>query len=197
MVAFYTRAIVLKEYLNMTKWISFECHGIHYHLSHLQPKAVIFLQPADKGKPERKFKVVVSYSHHCFSRHIEDEEQIDRDMIMDNPKKTDPRIFDQKRYELSQKLPGIIEDLGNRICFHTDHSNFFTIEILDDKLEKIEYEVYFKVFRSETDGLVNLIVQSAYTRDAKNKENRPKKKKINFFTILFNTQHKKRIRRPE
>jgi len=48
--------------------------------------------------------------------------------------------------------------------------------------------------RAAKKGVVNLYVQSAYVRDAEHASNRPKKKPISFFVILFNTLHNKPIK---
>ena len=58
----------------------------------------------------------------------------------------------------------MIKSLGDRVCWHTHHGNYFTIELVTQEGEVIEYEVYFDVTRASRKGWLNLIVQTAYVR---------------------------------
>lgn len=109
------------------------------------------------------------------------------------------RHFDFRRYELSFHLPGIVDGLMTRKCFHTERGNYFTLDVLDDKGNKVEYEVYFTVSKSSKPGFINLYIQSAYPRDAAHRSGRPKKnpKPIGFPIILYNTLNKIPIKVPK
>ena len=72
--------------------------------------------------------------------------------------------------------------------------SLMVFEILTEEGEKVEYDIFFEVSRAAKKGVVNLYVQSAYVRDAEHASNRPKKKPISFFVILFNTLHNKPIK---
>lgn len=107
------------------------------------------------------------------------------------------RIFDFVRYELSKRLPEIIEGLGQRKCYHTGEGNFFSVEIIQENGRVIEYDIFFVASRSSLKGKINLSVQSAYIRDAEYASSRPVKKPIGFFVILFNTLNNKPIHTPQ
>jgi hypothetical protein len=95
---------------------------------------------------------------------------------------------------LSNLLPGIVRELGNRRCYHTGKENFFTIELADHQGNRVEYEIYFTASRSSKRGVINLFVQSAYVRDAQHASNQPHKKPIGFYVILQNVQSNRPIR---
>jgi len=66
---------------------------------------------------------------------------------------------------------------------------------VDEKGEKIEYEVYFDVTRAATrKGWLYLTVQSAYARTRNRAGARPARRKILFETIARNRQMGKKIR---
>jgi hypothetical protein len=127
---------------------------------------------------------------HCFTRSVDGENQ--RGLFYSDNQET--RIFDFRRYKLSFYLPGIIKTLDQRECFHTNHKNYFTIEVINDEGQKVDYEVYFEV--KKVKGSLELFINSAYPRDPERIINRPKKKKIRFYVILYNILHNKRIRKP-
>lgn len=75
-----------------------------------------------------------------------------------------------------------------RKCFHAKNDNYLTIALIDNKGNSVDYEIYFSVSRSSKPGVVNLFVQSAYSRDAHhraNKTNPAKLTLIPFAVILF------------
>ena len=73
--------------------------------------------------------------------------------------------------------------------------NAHTGQTLSEDDVPIEYEVYFNVAR-EKDGILKLFVESAYVRDNTHASSQPKKKKINFFVIAYNTFQGKQIKIP-
>ena len=73
-----------------------------------------------------------------------------------------------------------------RKCFHGNRENYLTVEIVDQSGNTVDYEIYFTVSRSSKPGVIDLHVQSAYTRDVRHAANRPKMKEIAFPVILFN-----------
>jgi hypothetical protein len=128
---------------------------------------------------------------HCFTRGLPRGAQQPNPALLyaDSREK---REFDFQRYELSKRLPAIVETLPRRKCFHTERGNFFCIDLVDDQGKHIEYDIFFAASRSSKGGL-NLFVQSAYVRDT---SNRPHKKPIGFFVILFNTLNNRPIKPP-
>lgn len=165
------------------KWLPFLRHNISYDLSHLHPKHITYVQPSKADKPAIQYKVSVSFSMHCFTRGLKEKERPDRTMLYSDARET--RVFDFQRYELSKELPEIIQNLSNRKCYHTGKGNFFTVELVGDLGQKVEYDVFFEASRIK--GLV-LFVQRAYVRDAQHRS-RPRAKPIRFEVILYNTLH--------
>jgi hypothetical protein len=176
------------------QWVPFHFNEKQYDLDHLHPRTVIYLQPAKGAKPARDYTVDVLFSLHCFTRSMGNE-ILDPALLYSDNRET--RIFDFRRYALSHCLPGIIDRLMTCKCFHTEHGNFFTVEILDEQGNKIEYEIYFTASKSSKNGVVNLYVQSAYARDSAHRANRPQKKPIGFAIILYNTLNKIPINAPK
>lgn len=168
--------------------------GITYDLSHLHPTLITYLQTAKEGKPERAYKVQIIFSLHCFtSGKIKGEQYASSLYYKDN---IETRIFDFKRYALSKGLPEIMRNLMQKQCYHTEKGNFFALELVDNKGNKKNYEIYFIVFLSAENRLT-LRVQSAYIRDEHHLGSQPKRQKINFGVILSNTQARKPIKPPK
>jgi len=90
----------------------------------------------------------------------------------------------------------MIKSLGDRVCWHTHHGNYFTIELVTQEGEVIEYEVYFDVTRASRKGWLNLIVQTAYVRTEDYKTTQPRKRRIRLDVVAYNTQLRKPIKRP-
>lgn len=174
------------------KWNPFKHQGKLYDLSHLHPVSMRYEQPAKDGKPARVYKVDVQFLLHCFTRGARKGEQPDHALLYSDNRET--RIFDFQRYELSTRLPKIVECLAQRKCYHTGKGNFFSIEVIDEDGTIIEYDVFFTASRSSNKGVINLYVQSAYVRDEEHGTNRPDKKPIGFYVILHNTLSGKAIK---
>ncbi|MEX3959518.1 hypothetical protein [Trinickia sp. EG282A] len=178
----------------MIAWKAFSYAGVSYDLSHLHPRRIEFILPAITGHPERRYAVQVIFGLHCFTRSSKPGEVVDLAMSYRDTRET--RVFCPQRYGLSMLLPTIIAELATRPCYHTGKGNFFVVEAVDDGGAKQEYEVYFAASRAVERGLVNLFVQSAYTRDPAHRSNRPKKKPIRLHVILHNTLTNRPIKEP-
>jgi hypothetical protein len=179
----------------MIKWKPFEYEGETYALEHLHPKVVVYEQPAANDKPARQYKVQLIYSLHCFTRKAESDETIDQALFYRDSREC--RIFDFRRYGLSKQLPMIVEAFYCRQCYHTGKGNFFVVELIGEDGVKEEYEIYFEASRSSVRGVLNLYIQSAYVRDKEHASNRPKKKPIGFYIILFKTLNNQQIKAPK
>lgn len=174
------------------RWTPFEYQGDVYDLSHLHPFSTRYEQPSKDGKPTRIYKVDVEFSLHCFTRGAKVHETPDSALFYSDSRET--RIFDLQRYQLSKRLPEIVNCLAQRRCYHTGKGNFFTIEIVNElDGSRIEYDIFFAVSYSSKKGFVKLYVQSAYIRDEAHGGNRPDMLKIGFFVILYNTMNRKQI----
>jgi hypothetical protein len=136
------------------------------------------------------------FSLHCFTRSGEGE-TVDAGMRYSDHRER--RIFDFRRYDLSLQLPAIVKSLKTCKCFHTEHGNFFTVSIVDEAGDKVDYEINFTVSKSSKAGIINLFIQSAYPRDAAYSSSRPRKhpKPIGFPVILHNVLNKIPIKAPK
>jgi hypothetical protein len=152
-------------------------------------------QPAKGDAPARVYRVDVMYGLHCFTRGRGQKLPQENALLYQDDRET--RVFDLARYELSKRLPEIIEGLAQRKCYHTGKGNFFSVEIVNENGEIVEYDIFFAASRSSTKGRINLFVQSAYVRDANYASNRPSRKPIGFYVILFNTLNNKPIKAPQ
>jgi hypothetical protein len=176
------------------QWKPFQFRGKIYDLSHLHPRSVIYEQPPKGDAPAHMYKVDVIFGLHCFTRGVKADERFDPALMYSDDRET--RIFDFIRYGLSVRLPEIVNKLPARKCYHTGKGNFFTVEIAREDGEVAEYDVFFVASRSSTRGRINLYVQGAYLRDPEHAANRPTRKPVGFYVILFNTLNRKPIRLP-
>ena len=177
------------------QWKPFQFREKVYDLAYLHPCSVTFEQPAKDNAPTRIYKVDVMFGLHCFTRGENPDETIDPALLYPDDRET--RIFDFDRYELARRLPEIVEGLPRRKCYHTGKGNFFSIEIVREDGKVVEYDVFFVASRSSIRGRINLYVQSAYIRDKEHASNRPARKRIGFYVILFNTLNNKPITIPK
>ena len=178
----------------MIAWRPFVLEGKTYDLAHLHPQMITYVQSAKGAHPERTYEVQVIYSLHCFTRGFKPGEGGQEAMAYSDSRET--RCFDELRYLCSHQLPALVQDLPSMACHHTGHGNFFTIKMMNPGTGQSDtYEVYFEVSRSSVPGRLNLFVQSAYIRDRVH-SNRPKRKRINFFVVLYNTLHGRAIKPP-
>ena len=147
-------------------------------VSHLVSRIVEYIVPADnkRNKPERCYRVTVIYSNHCYTKATESGE----------------RLFDERRYELSKKLPDIISNLLNLPCSFANGNNYYTVEFVDNSEQ---YEIYFEVYKLKATGTLHLMVHSAYVRDIERLKDRPKWKSVRFSTILYSALSGKKLHR--
>ena len=176
------------------KWNNFFHKEEVYELAHLHPFEWHFTAEAADKRPDRTYKFHVTFSMHCFTRDPLPNEEIDSNLWYQGPKEN--RLFCFYRHTLSYQLPDMIKSLGDRVCWHTHHGNYFTIELVTQEGEVIEYEVYFDVTRASRKGWLNLIVQTAYVRTEDYKTTQPRKRRIRLDVVAYNTQLRKPIKRP-
>jgi hypothetical protein len=146
------------------------------------------------GLPARKYTTRVAFGLHCFTRSRKSDEIVDPALLYGDKRET--RTFCPRRYDLSKRLPVIVEDLATRCCYHTGKGNFLVVEPIDKPSAAPEYEIYFATSRSARHGILNLYIQSAYVRDGSHQANRPKRKAIRLHVILHNTLNNKTIKVP-
>jgi hypothetical protein len=177
------------------QWKPFQFCGNVYDLAHLHPRFLTYEQPANGDVPARVYRVDVIFGLHCFTRARGQNVPHENALLYGDDRET--RVFDFVRYELSKRLPEIIEGLAQRKCYHTGKGNFFSVEIVREDGQVVEYDIFFAASRSSTKGKINLFVQSAYVRDADYASNRPHRKPVGFYVILFNTLNNRPIKTPK
>ena len=166
-------------------WSEFKHAEQVYDLKHLRSYTTSFERPAKGRRPVEKFSVNVTFSHHCFTRGLpRGESPYDLTLRFDH--EGDLRIFDVGRLNLLKLLPDIIAKLPARKCQQTGKGNFMTIEMVAADGSKIEYEVFFRVWKQRR-GRIALHVDSAYVREEDYGSSRPKGMAIDFYVILHNT----------
>lgn len=173
------------------RWDAVALNGESYSLEHLSASVRELVIAPNPRAPERRISLAVTYGLHCFSRSIDDVKSTN--LVRDG---REQRAFDLERYRLSRALPGIIDSLDLRRCFHTGHRNFFTVELVDEQGLKQDYVIYFRTWRAAAGeaGDVRLHVESAYLRsDAPQRH----KKSIRFKVIVANTYTGKEIHEPK
>lgn len=74
-----------------------------YSLDHLHYFSFDLLVPAKDGKPERSYRLNITFSLHCFSRSPRPGEAIPADLAYSDSRET--RIFCVDRYRQSQICP--------------------------------------------------------------------------------------------
>lgn len=122
-------------------------------------------------------KIRVAYSCHCFTEgHDQEKHQGDQVVIMDGQR---PRVFDQRRYDLSRTLPALIAGLPDHRVYmlppkQRREPNFTAFDAQVELEDGLVYRVFF-VLRDKRgrEGKVRhrleLFVESAYptTKDVK------------------------------
>ena len=183
--------LYFRLYIRM-KWKPFTFQDQQYDLSHLHPFELEVVHAAPNNKPAITYSFEVHFSLHCFSKSILSDD--DRALAYSDNRETRTFCFD--RYRLSQQLPAIIKDIGNKRCNHTGKGNFFIVELIDDTGNNIEYEIYFDVSGQGKKQPMRLYIQSAYVRNDESRAYRHKTKKISFYVIAHNRKSGKPIRTP-
>jgi len=169
----------------------FTYEGIEYDLSHLNTCNEVYTYTDIITNAQKSYKIVIIYSSHCFTSGIDKNSYQDKNLIY--KENNLERIFDFFRYDLSKRIPGIIRNILNSHCYITNKGNFFVIEFLDHNNNKQEYEVYFRLRRSNKKECI-LYVESAYVRDKAFKKEQPKRdNKIGFRTLIIKIMEKKQI----
>ncbi|PCI34337.1 MAG: hypothetical protein COB54_00665 [Alphaproteobacteria bacterium] len=145
------------------KWQPITISEQEYNLDHLHPFEYNLTVPAQGHKPERKYRLNVIFSLHCFTRGQKDEEVIPAEYKYSDTRET--RIFDIERYNLSIKLPDIVRSLSDMKCYHDRHNNFYVVELIDELGHITYYSIFFKLSKAGKKKGLNLFVSSAYARD--------------------------------
>ena len=174
------------------KWKAFQHGGKAYDLTHLHPRTFRFERPAEGTRPAEVYKVDTIFTSHCFTRQPKKAESYDKNLLYSDGYEN--RLFDFRRYELSKQLPEILQSMPARKPYHnSNRRNFFTVEVLAESGNLVEYDIFFKL-RKTARGRLEMIVETAFVRDPEYNSIRPAGKPIRFWIILHNTLNNIRIR---
>jgi hypothetical protein len=169
------------------KWNSFSYKEALYDVSHLHPQIYKFMRPAGKENPAEEFDVEVRFTSHCFTRSPRREEIYDLKLIY--PDKYELRLFDVRRWEMSKQLANIIRSLPDKKPRHNkSRGNYFSIEMVTESGAKVEYDIFFKVWKPGK-GRLEMLIETAFIRDPEYASNTPTGKPVRFWIILHNTRH--------
>jgi len=125
----------------MARYQQITIEGKAYDLSHLDSFTFEFRVPEKDGKPAQVYTIEAEFSWHCFTHGIKHGEKIAEALIYWHGR--EQRLFDERRYHLSKRLPEIIRNLGSRKCYHTGRGNYSKVEFLNDNDVRAEYAIFF------------------------------------------------------
>lgn len=157
-------------------WRNFILDGNEYDLSHLDAHWVNY------NFGDRKYRVIVSYSCHCFTKEQDHHSECEKYRLMYHAPK-ESRPFHLERYELSKTLKRYIERLDQpeyaKSVGYVGYENYASIQVLHSDGSKSNYKIVFKVYRDCKK--LRLHVTSAYKQEGFERVN-----KVNFEVILKN-----------
>ena len=162
-------------------------NGEEYDCSHLDPFSVK-IEP--RNESETRYKLLVSFNHHTFTRSIEEGDPPEFFYEEDN----DLRCFCQDRYLASKGLRRLVGYHCKGKAYFGQKSNYM---IIDQPLGGAPYVLFFELQRAKNlkdiDAL--MFVQSAYE-----KPNLPAKSRlpsISFRTLVYKTVTGQKIKPPK
>jgi len=147
----------------MSKHENFKKGSLTFDLSHLDPISVDFIRPATEKNTEKKYKVWVSFSDHCFTDHFAKNDDID---WLYKPSYTE-RYFCTDRYQHSKGLMGVLHNLaltnpyiGKTFNQHREQYYHLEANILD-----IDYSVFFEIDKNNNPANdLRIKIVSAYEK---------------------------------
>jgi len=132
----------------MARWDDFKIDGTTYDLSHLNNMTFEHVRTATQTHPEKRTKIILSFSHHCFTDHHGEHIY---------PHSMDERYFCVDQYSHSKMLPELIPDILNRNkyvkrTFNARREQFFYLE--ESRMD-IDYRLFLEVQKS-TNQQINM-----------------------------------------
>ncbi len=131
--------------------------GSALDLAHLEPRSLTFFVQ----KLARDLTVDVRFSNHCFTCKFDETRHVAAYLIMDHRQR---RAYDAERYELSHRLPSIVDALPSAAVYltPTDRNYVYLAKTITD--EGRQYPMYFNLRRAprEYHAQLLMIVESAY-----------------------------------
>ena len=166
------------------RWKDFSINGQNYAFDHLVSCKHTFFHP-DRNE---KYTLFFTFSHHVFTRSKKENESTVSTLIY--PYRSDERVFDVVRFDLSKHLPNIIKNLPDQFCYHGGYSRYCSCPIPQEDGVEIHYKIVYRVWKKK--GKMRFHIESAYPL-----EERPGKvKKVSFWVICHNLLNGKPMPQP-
>ncbi|OAS15936.1 hypothetical protein [Methylobacterium platani] len=131
--------------------------GSALDLTHLEPRSLSFYVQ----KLTRDLTVYVRFSNHCFTCKFDDSRHTVADLIMDHRQR---RAYDAERYDLSRRLPTIVDALpGSSVYLTATDRNYVYVATVTTENGQ-QYPVYFNLRRAPREHPAQLLmmIESAY-----------------------------------
>lgn len=146
-------------------WMSRTIDGVEYCFDHLKTYRITVSRPARSPHAEMSFDLVVNFDCHVATEACGEPHEGPA-YWRDSAGKC--RVFDKRRYELSQALPSIIQAMvdGKDYCYEAKKNNYMVWKPAESNLADPPYLFFFDLYLSpEEKGVLVLYVQSAYEKD--------------------------------
>lgn len=160
----------------------------NYDCSHLNPFLINLPGPT---QGERGYRVLVSFSHHTFTRSFDDNvDPLDFLYV----EQGDRRCFCQDRYLASKTLPRLIETQSNGKAYFAQNDNFM---LLEQGVGAAPYAVFFSIQRARNSGGADVVmfVKSAYEKP--NLIAKSRLSSISFKTLVHKKVRGEKITKPK
>ncbi len=143
--------------------------GEVYDLSHMSnmKTSLKYEFKNNKDKVKGEVDVNVVFDNHCYTREINDDEEVEILVTEEFCGKIQNRCFDLERYEFSKKLPFIINNLSFKTCMESRASGkSIRLEEAKDKNRPHKgVYIFLKARAYENSKTLTLYVETAHKRD--------------------------------
>ncbi len=136
----------------MAYWKRLVIDGKEISLKHLEPFRFELMPDVSL----REFTIEVTFNNHCFNETY-DPKRHKASLPTSHSDRHGLRAFNERRYELSQKMPEIIRQLSGKRIAQTRNGTLVRVS-LDDG---VDYAIYFNLRKMNTE-LCKMYVVSAY-----------------------------------
>lgn len=139
----------------MGYWPDHLITGSLLDLSHLEP----FTLACEVRNLQRVLTIDVKFSNHCFTEDFKEGQHDPALRIMDGKRH---RAFNQRRYDLSSHLPGLVRSLPDCAVWQTPaERNYMYFMTLTDASGH-DYQMFFHLKKARKPVDLSLMVESAY-----------------------------------
>jgi hypothetical protein len=115
----------------------------------------------DSNPRTKRLSILVNFSCHCFTERFGGLEATAYRY------RGELRSFDEPRYALSFKLPGIIRAIADKKVLFSRETNYLIVELTNQDEMPVRYAVFFDL-KKASDARHDLVmtIESAYVKDA-------------------------------